>query len=85
MSKYDRSVELHCPTCGGVQFEFDDNDEAVPVECAGCGLNISRSDLVAANGENIEAHVEQITNEATADMMKQLKDAFRGNNFIKFK
>lgn len=85
MSKYDRSVELHCPTCGGTNFEYEEHDEAAPVKCAGCGLITSRSDLIAANGENIGAHIEQITKEASADLVKQFKNAFKGNKFIKLK
>lgn len=85
MRKFDRSVELHCPTCGGTQFEHEEHDETAPVRCAGCGLITSRNDLIAANGENIGAHVDQIAKEVSADLMKQLKNSFKGNKFIKIK
>lgn len=83
--KYDRSIELHCPTCGGTQFEYDDSDDTVPVKCTSCGLIMSRDALIAANGDNIGAHVEQIKGEVAADLKKQLQDAFKGSKMFKVK
>lgn len=83
--KYDRSVELHCPTCGGTQFEHDELDETAPVTCLSCGLSLSRGNLIAANSENIDAHIEQIKGDVTADLKRQLQQAFKGNKFIKLK
>lgn len=83
--KYDRSVELICPTCGSTQFEYDEHDDAVPMTCASCSLSVSRSDLIAANGENIGVHVEQITGEVVADLKKQLQQAFKGSKLFKVK
>lgn len=83
--KYDRSVELHCPTCGGAQFEHVEGDDSAPVTCVSCGLSLSRNDLAAANEENIEAHVEQVKNDVTADLRRKLQRAFKDNNSFKFK
>lgn len=83
--KYDRSIGLHCPTCGGTQFQYDEHDEVAPVVCPSCGLTISRTDLISANGDNIGAHVEQVKEEVVVDIRKQLRDAFKGNKFFKVK
>ena len=83
--KYDRSVELHCPTCGGSQFECVEHDEAALVTCVSCGLSLSRSDLIAANGENIGAHVERVKNEVAADLRRHIQQAFKGNKFFRMK
>lgn len=84
-SKYDRSVGLHCPTCGATQFHHDEHDESAPVTCASCGLQISRNDLIEANGENIAAHVGQMKDEVIADVRKQLRDAFSALKSFKVK
>lgn len=83
--KYDRSVELQCPTCGATQFHHDEHDETAPVTCASCGLKISRSELIEANDENITAHVEQMKDEVVADVRKQLSDALSGLKNFKIK
>ena len=83
--QYDRSIELHCPTCGGTKFEHDEHDETAPVTCPSCGLSLSRSDLIAANGENLDAHIEQIKGEVADDLKKQLQQAFKGSKMFKVK
>jgi len=83
--KYDRSVKLQCPTCGATQFHHDEHDENARVICASCGLQISRGELIEANGENISAHVEQMKSEVVADVRKQLRDALSGLKTFKVK
>lgn len=83
--KYDRSIEMHCPTCGGAQFEFDENDEAAPMKCGACNLLISRDELIAANGENIGAHLEQVKAEVASDISRKFRDAFKGSKLFKLK
>ena len=53
---------------GGTQFEHDEHDESAAVTCASCGLQISRSNLIEANSENISAQIEQVKSEVVADM-----------------
>ncbi|WP_425480510.1 ECs_2282 family putative zinc-binding protein [Xanthomonas vasicola] len=45
--KYDRSIALLCPTCGGSQFAHDDSDDSATalVTCANCGLEIPKEGL----------------------------------------
>jgi predicted RNA-binding Zn-ribbon protein involved in translation (DUF1610 family) len=77
-NKYDRTVTLMCPTCGDTQFEHDEHDENASVTCTSCGLKISRTDLIEANGENISGQVEQMKSQVVADMQKQLQKALKG-------
>jgi predicted RNA-binding Zn-ribbon protein involved in translation (DUF1610 family) len=86
--KYDRSISLNCPTCGGTEFEYEsesvDND-SMPIKCPSCGFTTTKSDLIAANGENIEANVEDIKEQFLKEVKQSLSDAFKGNNFFKLK
>lgn len=75
-SKYDREIQMMCPTCGGTDFEV--SEESDIVKCVECGLEISRDDLLEKNQENIELHKEEIINEAKKDIEKMLKDRFKG-------
>lgn len=86
--KYGRKITLNCPTCGGTQFEYeseDADDNAQPVKCPGCGFTTTKADLIAANSENIEAHVDEIKEQLRKDVTQSLRDAFKGNKFIKIK
>lgn len=77
-SKYDRAVTLICPTCGDTQFESDEHDENAAVTCVSCGLQITHTDLIEANGENISGQVEQIKSEVVADIKAQLQKSLKG-------
>lgn len=82
--KYNRSISLLCPTCGGDQFEFD-GEEATEYKCAGCGLEIEKTALMEANSETIEEHKKEIGREVTNDLMKRFKKSLSGNKGFKFK
>lgn len=67
--KYGRSVSLLCPTCGSDQFKYD--DEGSPeVTCASCGLQTTKDDLIRSNSENIDLHVNEMTDEILKDALK---------------
>lgn len=84
--KYNRLVNLLCPTCGSDQFsQEDEHSESRPVTCGSCGLNITRDDLIRANSENIDEHVKEIGKQAVDDFQKELARVFAGNKFIKIK
>lgn len=91
LSKHNRSVPIHCPTCGATEFSVSDAEESdtALVKCPGCGLEISRADLLAVNQENIQINAKELAKAALPDLekhlKKQLQDAFKGNKFIKFK
>ena len=88
MTKYSRTVTLRCPTCTGTEFASEAGESSV-LRCDGCGLELSRDDLERANAENLRANLDEVGEEAAAELQKQLHkslaDAFRGNKFIKFK
>lgn len=89
--KYNRSVTLLCPTCGGTQFSpmAPDNIESELQQCASCGREIARDELIRENSENIDEHVKEIGKEVTNDLALELKKhlaaAFKGSNLIKVK
>ena len=82
--KYNRSVTLLCPTCGGSQFSpiSPDNGESELQKCAACGREITRDDLIRENSENIAEHVNELKKEVTKDVAaefkKQLASVFKG-------
>lgn len=89
--KYNRSVTLLCPTCGGSQFSplSPDNGESELQICAACGLEITRDDLIHENSESIDEHLNELKKEVTRDiadeLKKQLASAFKGSKFIQIK
>lgn len=89
--KYNRSVILLCPTCGGSQFSpvSPDNVESELQKCAACGREITRDELIRENSENIDEYVNEIKKEVAKDvaneLKKQLEAAFKGSKFIKIK
>ncbi len=88
---YSRTIALRCPTCGGTQFEHDDDIDAAHavVRCVGCGRVMPKDELIWENSENIEAHAGEIGKEVVEDfardMKARLKKAFHGSKHIKFK
>lgn len=89
--KYNRSVNLLCPTCGCNQFSYDEGgDEAIQVmTCASCDREFNRDELILENSENIAEHLSEIKQEVSKDLTdeirKSLKQAFSGNKNIRFK
>jgi ribosomal protein S27E len=88
--KYSRSVNMLCPTCGGDQFAFEGEGEAVQsVKCASCGRELSKDELIELNNENISEHVKEMGKEITQDIAKELrgalKNVLRGGKNITFK
>ena len=83
-AKYDRTIILYCPVCAGSNFEFESEDSN-NVTCNGCGTEFTREELQLQNSENIEAHKNEIAQEVTRDLKKQIQDAFKGSSFIKVK
>ena len=46
---------------------------------------MTKSELIAANGENIDAQLDDIKSEVLNDLTKSLKSAFKGSKFFKIK
>jgi predicted nucleic acid-binding Zn-ribbon protein len=84
--KFDRTIPLNCPTCGGTEFEYQsENDDTQPVKCPGCGLTTTKAELIASNSENIGAHMDEIKEQLLKDVTQSFKDAFKGNKYITIK
>jgi len=89
--KYNRSITLFCPTCGGTQFlpVIPENIESELQRCACCSREITCDELIRENSENIDEHVKEIgkevTNELALELKKQLASAFKGSIFIQVK
>lgn len=90
-SKYNRSVVLLCPTCGGTQFEAMsvDDVESPLQKCATCDREITRDELIRENSENIEVNLEEVKKQVTEDVTKEVRErlskAFKGSKFFKIK
>lgn len=88
--KYNRSLSLICPVCGGDQFEFDDCEETANIyKCPSCKREFTRELLIEENSENISEHVKEIGDEVAKDVAKELRatlqKAFSGSGSIRFK
>lgn len=85
MKDLSRNVVLLCSICGNDQFEtldkeYDDMMEApdsTRFKCSDCGRIITKSQLLEENEEVINANIEDIQNEAIAEIEKELKKAFK--------
>lgn len=89
--KYDREVQLMCPTCGENNFHvLEGVDESTElVKCAHCERTITKDDLINENSENIQENINEMGEEAVKDLEKELKKtfkkAFKGNKNVRFK
>jgi uncharacterized Zn finger protein (UPF0148 family) len=80
--KFNRTVPVLCPTCGGSQFSEGDS-----VTCVTCNRVTTRDELLRDNQENFQAHAKEIGEAAVEDVRKGLKEmlaeAFKGSSVIK--
>ena len=89
--KFNRQVNMLCPTCGCDQFEFEGGaGEALEMaKCASCGREMTKDELINENSENISEDAKELGEEAVKEVAdefrKSLKKAFRGSKNIKIK
>lgn len=85
--KYGRSIRLICSTCAGSDFEYD--HEAGPIRCKSCDRVFTRDELIAENGELIEAEIEEakseIVNDLKKDFREQLRRSFSGSKHVRIR
>jgi transcription initiation factor IIE alpha subunit len=64
--KYTRNVSLLCPTCGCTQFKYEKGvDETIEIaQCASCGREITKDELIKENMENLLEHTKEIGKQA---------------------
>jgi len=72
--KYDRTISMQCPTCGGTDFKQDDSPI---VKCATCEREMSKDELREANGARIEAEVEDVKKQIFEDIKADFAKAFK--------
>ena len=86
---YSKSITLRCITCGGEDFEF--NEDKSYIKCNLCNREYlgGYDEVVELNEEAITESIEVFQAEVTSDIEKDITDmfkkAFSGNKFIKIK
>ena len=78
--KYDRQVELLCPTCGAKEFEHQAGPaggEDAEIVCVACDRRTTRGELEELNGERVEFAVDEMAKEVLDDAAKELRETFR--------
>lgn len=87
--KYNRTIQMQCPTCGSTQFSGAEDESSELVTCASCGRTLTRDELLRENSENIAENVEEVKPQVVKDISKQLQDslnkAFKGSKNIRIK
>lgn len=87
---YSYRIKPRCIVCGS-EDHFDCNDDKSYIKCTNCGKEYfgGYRELVSCNQEQIAEVKELIAEEVSKDLRKELnqmlKDAFRGNKYIKIK
>jgi DNA-directed RNA polymerase subunit RPC12/RpoP len=72
---YSRPVSMQCSTCGGTEFEFD--EDGGPIRCTGCDRIYAKDELIKENGGRIDQHVEEMKSDIMKDVRKDLSDMFK--------
>lgn len=84
--KTEYSIKLRCATCGcDDQFEF--NEDKSYVKCTFCNREYlgGIEELQELNIETLNEVKEQFRKDASKYIYDELKKAFKGNKYIKFK
>ena len=84
--KDNYTVKLHCATCGSDDhFEF--NDDKSYIKCTMCNREYlgGIEELKELNEEAFDELKGQIADDAKSYIHDELRKAFKGNKFIKFK
>lgn len=87
---YSYNIQLRCVVCGS-EDHFDYNGDKSYIKCTNCGKEYlgGYDELVSCNQDQIDEVIEIATEEVSDDLQKEfdqmLKDAFKGNKYIKFK
>lgn len=87
---YSYNINLRCIVCGS-EDHFEDNEDKSYIKCTHCGKEYfgGYDELVSCNQDQIdevkEIAAEEVENDLQQELNKMLKDAFKGNKYIKFK
>ena len=87
---YSYSIKLRCIVCGSEE-HFECNEDNSYIKCTNCGKEYfgGYDELVSCNQEQItevkEFATEEIGNDLQRKVNQMLKNAFRGNRYVKVK
>ena len=87
---YSKSIRLRCIVCGS-DSDFECNEDKTYVKCTKCNREYigGYDELVELNKGLIDEELEQTKEEIACDihndLTTMLKNAFKGNKFIKIK
>lgn len=91
MEDLSRNVELACPTCGCLEFEFEkpsageEYTDDWEFTCAHCGRTFTHARLIEANQEAIDATIDKMGEEAAKAFEKELEKSLKGLKNLKIK
>ncbi|MGD9576418.1 hypothetical protein [uncultured Desulfovibrio sp.] len=89
MNKFNRTVQLVCPSCGCAELHepLENNNDIIT--CASCGRAMSRVELEDGNSESISATIDEMAQEVTdyakAEVKKMLEKSFSKFGNIKIR
>lgn len=88
MSKLKDSYEirLRCASCG-CEDQFESNDDKSYIKCTFCNREYfgGIEELKKCNQETFDKVKKEVKQDAAAYIMEQLKNAFKGSDYIKIK
>lgn len=78
--------KLRCATCKS-DSHFDCNDDKSYIKCTYCNREYfdGYDELLQLNQDAIEVVKKTIVNDLEKDFNKKMKEAFKGNKYLKFK
>lgn len=78
--------KLRCATCKS-DSHFDYNDDKSYIKCTYCNREYfdGYDELLQLNQDAIEVVKKTIVNDLEKDFNKKMKEAFKGNKYLKFK
>lgn len=88
-NNYSKSIALKCITCGGENFEVNEDESYIKCNLCNREYRGGRDELVKLNEETISESVESMKADIEKDLKKELSDifknTFKGNKHIKIK
>jgi len=89
MNKFNRTVQLLCPSCGCSQFIQETINNSKKITCASCGKTMTEDELKEKNGDAIHLNIHEMAHEARDyvedELKKTLQKSFSNLKHIKFR
>ena len=85
MKDISRSITMLCKACGNDNFEAVDPKykdvnnvpEYAELKCSDCGRIITKKELIDENEDRINANIEDMENEFTSEVVKEIEKALK--------